>query len=929
MSSYLYDLGRWCFRRHRRVLALWLIALVALGGAAGLLGGKYNDNFDIPGAPAAMALAKLQRTFPQAAAQSATAIVTVPEGTRIDAEPVKTEINNAVAAFAKVPHVAGVSSPFSTLVSGQISQDGRSALITMQLDTANFADITDADRAALTAEAQQVQRSLPAGSQVNMGGQAFSIEVPSLSITEAYGLVVALVVLLFTLGSMLAAGLPLLTAVLGVGVTMAIMTVAARLTTVNSTTPMLAVMLGLAVGIDYALFILSRHRDQLREGMDVEESAARAVATAGSAVVFAGLTVVIALLGLLLANIPFLGVMGVFAAIGVAVAVIIALTLLPALMGFLGERMRPKASTKPKAAKRAQAMPRIFRTWVRAAVKWPVVTILLVAAALGALSIPAANLFVGLPNSGDHQPGQADRITFDQIAARFGPGYNGPIIVTADIIASTDPLGVMKGLKSDIAALPGVALVPLATPNQNADTGFVQVVPTTGPSDPATKTLVNTLRAQHDTWLSKYGVNTAVTGSTAIQIDVSDRLSKALLPFGIFVVGLSLILLTMVFRSLWVPLKATVGFLLSIGAAFGTTHLVFNKGWAHQLINLEKPGPVIAFLPILAMGILFGLAMDYEVFLVSRIREDFVHAVRAGVAHKEAAHQAIETGFVASAKVVLAAALIMFSVFAFFVPEGTGPIKSIAFALAVGVAIDAFVVRMTLVPAVLALLGAHAWTLPGWLDRRLPSLDVEGESLSHQLSLANWPTPDHTEAAYLDHLGAGDLFAPISLELQPGQVAVMSGANGPREAALLALTGRLGVDAGRARVAGDLLPERAARVRRRTAVIRADASNLAHDIDAAMNRNPRLIVLDQVDALTDTADLDAVVALVQRVRQPHPSSPAPAVILGCSDAASLAEVRPDVSLVVQPHSFDGPSPTHENSLDTTTLEHPSLEGSLR
>ncbi|HSN43050.1 MAG TPA: MMPL family transporter, partial [Propionibacteriaceae bacterium] len=320
MSTFLYELGRTCFRFHRRVLLVWLGVLAVVGILAVGLGGTYRDAFEIPGAPSQIALQKLQMTFPAAAAESATAIIIAPEGQRVDDATLRAGIEKGLATFADVPVVDVVTSPWNEYISGLVSDDGRAALIQLQLTGADFTDITDADRADLVAAAATVEDALPEGTTVNMGGQAFAIEVPGLSATEAVGLLVAMVVLVVTLGSMVAAGVPLLTSILGVGITVGLMTFAAGLTTVNSTTPMLAVMLGLAVGIDYALFVLSRHRDQLKLGMELEESAARANATAGSAVVFAGLTVVIALIGLSVANIPFLTVMGMFAALGVAIA---------------------------------------------------------------------------------------------------------------------------------------------------------------------------------------------------------------------------------------------------------------------------------------------------------------------------------------------------------------------------------------------------------------------------------------------------------------------------------------------------------------------------------------------------------------------------------------------------------------------------------
>lgn len=926
MSSFLYRLGRACYRHSRRVLGLWLVVLVVFGALTGLFGGKYSDNFSIPGAPSQVALDKLHLTFPEAAAMSANALVILPEGTPASSPAARTGIERVVQELGTDAMVTRVTSPYDKMTTGLISDDGRAAMVQLQLDK-TMATMTDADRARLVDVGKQLEGQLPAGSQINMGGQAYAVEVPTMSATEGLGLIVALVVLVLTLGSLIAAGLPLLTAVWGVALSMCLIMLAAGLADVNSTTPMLAVMLGLAVGIDYALFILSRHREQLRgtpehPGLDPEESTAQAVATAGSAVVFAGLTVCIALIGLGLANIPFLTVMGAFAAVAVALAVVIALTALPALMGLLGNKMlpKPKRVTASGKARRTRATRRrsIFDWWVGVVTRFPVVTLLAVTVGLTALSVPAASLRMSLPNAGQQTAGTPARVEYDLVTKHFGPGYNGPLIVTADILASNDPMGIMNRLKADIEATEGVQQVLIATPNRNADTGFVQVVPTTGPDDPATGELVRRLVDQHDAWLTTPGTETAVTGQTAIQIDISQRLANALLPFGLFVVGLSFVLLMMVFRSIWVPVKATVGYLLSVGAAFGATQLVFNQGIGAQVINLEKATPIISFMPIVIMGILFGLAMDYEVFLVSRMREDYVHALRRSpdADRDQLARAAILSGFKGSALVVTAAAAIMFAVFAFFVPEGMGPIKQIAFGLALGVAVDAFLVRMTLVPAVLQLLGARAWWLPGWLDKLLPVLDVEGEGLHRELELADWPTPTHSEALHAEDLAVDGIFGATTLHLDPGQVAVVQGDSYSRRALLLALSGRLEASSGKARVAGQLLPGRSADVRQATAHLDAgSASGLRHDLAAALRRSPRVVFVDGADALAgpDLAALDRAVedsrrAAAEVVAANGAVAGAPAFVLGLHDRDAIARWRPDrtIALVARDARPDSP-----------------------
>lgn len=894
MSSLLYAIGRWCYRHAWRVIVAWFGLLVVIGGASLAFAGHYDDRFSIPSAPSQAALTKLRMTFPEASGLSALAVVVPPAGTLVTDPTVKRTIEDGLSKFSAVDIVAGVVSPWDEHVSGLVASDARAAIIQVRLSKSQ---VFVEQLKPLEAAAAELQSRLPAGSTVTMGGEAFSIELPHMSLIEAIGVVVALVVLAIVLGSVVAAGMPILTALVGVGITMAVMMLLARITTINSVTPMLAVMLGLAVGIDYALFILSRHRDQLRDrDVTAEESTARAVATAGSAVVFAGVTVVIALLGLAFAFIPFITVMGAFASLGVTLAVLIALTLLPAFMGLLGERMRPRAARGAPVAEHAadgESQPprrtkkpgRVFEMWVRGAIKWPWLTVVTIVTIAVLISIPAKNLHLSLPNSGQHDATASDRIAYDQAAKYFGVGFNGPLIVTADLLSSTDPLGVMAGMKADILAMHGVQSVLIATPNRNADTGFVQVIPTTGPDDPATQHLVEALRAKASSWLTTYGVATDVTGMTAIQIDISDRLAAALLPFGLFVVGLSLVLLTVVFRSIAVPIKAALGYLLSVGVAFGVSTLVFNEGWFKSLVNLEKPMAIISFLPILLMGILFGLAMDYEVFLVSRIREEYVHG--------RSARDAIIHGFVASGKVVVAAAVIMFAVFAFFVPQGMGPIKNIAFGLAVGIVVDAFVVRMTLVPAVLAILGDKAWWLPGWLDKRMPSLDIEGESLARELELAHWP--GNGTALHVEQLAVEPVLDPIDLSVEPGGVVAIVGED-ERAAAMLALSGRLGVTSGRARIAGALLPEQASRVRRAAAFIDPTQSGVvAHELDHALRRHTSAVFIDNADLLVTEGDKAAVAELIARARREGQLT----VVLGGANHGVLDGFDPDFVVPVR------------------------------
>ncbi|HKH55540.1 MAG TPA: MMPL family transporter [Propionibacteriaceae bacterium] len=892
MSSFLYGLGRSAYRRRHLVLAAWLVALVVLGGLASAIRGEFDEKFSVPGTESQAALDSLGRTFPQAGGVTAQLIVVAPDGGSVRDAPVRKAIEAGVDRLNTIEGVDAATSPFDKYAKGVIANDGSAAIIMIGLEATN-GDISATTFGALENQTDRLQASIP-GSEASIGGEAYNDNRPGFSIVEAVGVVVALIVLLLTLGSLRAAGMPLLTALLGVAITMLLIVGATGITTVSSTTPLLAVMLGLAVGIDYALFIVSRHREQLAGGMEPEESAAQALATAGSAVVFAGLTVMIALIGLAVARIPFLTTMGVAASVGVLVAVLIALTLLPSLLGFAGARLRPKprASRARHTSTEWRGSGRFARAWVRFITKVPVITIVLVIAALATLAYPAKDLRIALPSNGVADPGTPARVTYDLISDHFGPGYNGPLIVSATIVGSDDPLGVMDGIADEIRELPGVASVPLATPNENADTGIIQVIPRNGPDTQETKDLVRDIRSRKAHFEDVYDVPVYVTGYTAVAIDVSDRLGRALLPFGLLVVGLSLILLTMVFRSIAVPIKATLGYLLSVGAAFGVTAVVFEWGWFSSVFNVAQTAPVISFLPILLMGILFGLAMDYEVFLVSRIREAYVHS-ELGSRPPSAggnAQLAIEEGFVSSSRVVVAAAVIMFSVFAAFVPEGEGPIKTIAFGLAVGVFIDAFIVRMTLVPAVLALLGKSAWWLPLSIDRRLPSFDVEGAALTHQLSLATWPATDDQHLIVAEGLQV-TTGAPIDMAAMPRDVVVVEGpADSGKTALMLTLAGRMRIGPGKVKVAGLVLPEQAAAVRRRTGYLDCvRTSAIRPELREILAAKPAVIFVDHADRLTAHDERAALASLLDDVVV---GSRELAVVLAVRDRSAIADLTP-------------------------------------
>ncbi|TCM46700.1 MMPL family transporter [Kribbella sp. VKM Ac-2568] len=708
MANLLYRLGRFSYQRRRLVAAIWTFVLVLLGVGALTLGGQTANTFSIPGTESQRALDALAKDLPAASGASATVVVKAPAGKTLADPTVKAAVGTTVAKVNQLPEVVGAVDPFT---SKAISPDGATGLISVQ-----FAKPAD-ELAKTSTEAYDHVKALSTGDlQVVPGGQVVG-GPPEIGSTEVIGVAIAAVVLVVTFGSLVAAGMTLLTALIGVLAGMAGLFLVTSVVDVSSTAPILALMLGLAVGIDYALFISSRHRTQLAAGMDEEESVARATATAGSAVLFAGATVVIALAGLSLVGVPFLTAMGLAAAATVLTAVLVALTLLPAMLGFVGRRVLPRKIRKTAATPATEGFG--FR-WARLVTRFRILIVAVGIIGLGVLSIPTQDMRLALPDGASAAAGTNQRVAYDLAAAAFGPGSNGPLVVVVKSDSAATAGGLVeqvmaksKGLKDVVAVTPG----PGST---DGSTRLVSVIPASGPASEQTADLVKDLRtAVHP--LASGDASISITGNTAVGVDVSNKLTSALPTYLLVVIGLSFLLLLLAFRSVLVPLKATLGFLLTIGATFGITVGVFQKGWGASLLGVDSPGPLVSFLPIIMLGVLFGLAMDYEVFIVSRVREEFVHgkhateATIAGVGH--------------GARVVTAAALIMAAVFAGFILVDDPIIKTIGFGLTIGVLIDAFVVRMTLVPAVLTLLGDRAWFFPKWLDRITPKVDIEGENL--------------------------------------------------------------------------------------------------------------------------------------------------------------------------------------------------------
>jgi RND superfamily putative drug exporter len=750
MASYLYRLGRFAFRRRRTVIVVWLVVLAAAITGAATLSGPTSNAFRIPGTPSQRAIDVLAQRFPQASVGGATArvVFAAPTGHKITDAAYRAAIETAVTDLRTAAQVASVSDPFQT----RTINPAATIAIAQVTYRVQASQLTDAARTALTNDAARAQTG---GMTVEVGGDA--IHTPTTTgLTEVLGVAVAAVVLVITFGSLVAAGLPLLTAVLGIGIALGTITALTGSINLSANTPVLALMLGLAVAIDYALFIVSRYRHELATGHEPEDAAGRAVGTAGSAVVFAGLTVLIALAALSVVNIPIITQMGLAAAGTVALAVVIALTLLPALLGFTGRRIlagrisglkardpEQDSAGKDRAGAHLAGQDRagqggtavtLGHRWACAVARRPIVILLAAVAALGVIAFPALDLQLAMPDDSTAAPGSSQRQAYDLIASGFGPGFNGPLTVVVESAAGSANTAANR-VATSIKALPDVAAVVPTLTNATGNTTLLTVIPATGPQDPKTADLVRAIRHLGG---AVPGSNIQVTGLTAINIDISGRLKAALLPYLGIVVGLAFLLLMLVFRSLLVPLTAAVGFLLSIAATLGAVVAVFQWGWLAHLVGVDQTGPLISFLPIMVTGIVFGLAMDYQVFLVTRMREEHAHGTSA--------RQAVITGFSHGARVVTAAAIIMISVFAGFVLSPESFIKAIGFALAVAVFFDAIIVRMTIVPAAMILIGRAAWWLPSRLNRVLPDVDVEGQKLHPQPTLAQAPATQDQSA---------------------------------------------------------------------------------------------------------------------------------------------------------------------------------------
>ncbi|WP_051324913.1 MMPL family transporter [Candidatus Solirubrobacter pratensis] len=719
MTPLLYGLGGLCARRRWIVLALWLAVFAALGVAARSFGPDLNDNLTLPGSDSQKATDLLTERFPSQANGTNPVVLQAPKGTTLKDSRYAQPIGDTTAAFKADPDVRDATSPLSS--EGQLSKDQRTGYIALSM-RASPSELTTDDAERIVDEADPARR---AGLAVSFGGYVGQkVSKPKTHSSEVVGLSMAIIVLLLTFGTVVAMGLPIFTAVIGLVSGLSIITLISQVAEVPTVAPTLATMIGLGVGIDYALFIVTRHQSQRRAGMQTLESIARSTATSGGAVVFAGITVMVALLSLAAVDIPLVTTLGYTAALVVAVAVAAAITLLPATLAILGDRIDRLALPHRRAAR--DDHPHGWARWARFVARRPLPSMLVAVVVLVALALPALDLYLGQQDNGALPTSTQARRAYDGMSAAFGPGANGPLLISVDMAgepAKGDPTAAdprLQDLRTALQKTSGVAAVTQPLVNDAGTAAAMTVTPTTAPSDRATEELVRRLR--DDTIpqaTAGKGMTADVGGTTAGYVDLADEISSRLILTIAVVVALSFLLLLLAFRSVVIPLTAGLMNLISIGAAFGVVSAVFEKGWGVSLVGLDAEVAIVSFVPLMMFAILFGLSMDYEVFLMTHIKEAWD---RTGDNR-----QAVIDGVANTGRVITSAALIMVSVFFAFVLNGDPTVKQFGVGMGVAVAVDATLVRCLLVPAVMTLLGRSNWWFPAWLDRVVPNFSIEGE----------------------------------------------------------------------------------------------------------------------------------------------------------------------------------------------------------
>ncbi|ULT54859.1 MMPL family transporter [Neobacillus drentensis] len=714
MAKYLYKLANWSVRNRKKVFFSTLGILIVLVGLVANQGISFVDDVSIPNTPADKAAKVIQKEFHAPKESNATVqiVFKAPKNETIESKEVLSKITSVLNDIKKDPTVDTVSGPMELKNLSENKKIGY-AEVRYKVTAKKF---KESSKSKLL---NRIEKTRDAGVQTELTGDISFSGSEASQATEGVGIIIAYVILAITFASFLAAGLPIISAILGLVFGILIIAIGTQFVDFQAVSLSLAGMLGLAVGIDYALFIITRFKQQLGKGSSVQESIAIAIGTAGSAVVFAGLTVIIGLLGLSVTKIPFLTMMGIAAAISIFTSVLVSIILLPAILGMLGHKIKPsKNNKKTTHAKKVNS-----NKWGQFVTKRPLVISIITIGLLVSCTIPFFHMNLGLPTDGTiKSKDTTERKAYDLLTEGYGEGIHSSLIVVAKIKdATTQTPQEISKIQQELSQLSDVKTVSPAIPAPSGKVYMIKITPKTGPNDTETKKLVNKIRNMSDKTEKDCQIQLMVTGITAVNIDIAQKLNDALPVFASLIVGLAYIILVLVFRSLLIPLKAVLGFLLSLGATFGFVVFVVQDNHFLNLFGFPAPSAILAFLPVNLIGILFGLAMDYEIFLVSKMREVYVHTGNP--------RKAILDGLKGSGKVVTAAGLIMMAVFIGFMMTPDATIKVIALSLAFGVFIDAFVVRMTLVPAIMMLMGKSAWYLPNWLDKILPNIDIEGETI--------------------------------------------------------------------------------------------------------------------------------------------------------------------------------------------------------
>jgi RND superfamily putative drug exporter len=703
----------WTTSHRKTVIIGWIAALLIFGMIAKTAGSAFSEDFSLPASDSKEALDLLEQKFPAQSGEAAQIVFKSDEG--VETPAVERKMKAVFAKVEKFPHVSEVASPYDKGGgAAAISNDGKIAYATLQFDAIN----SDIDKDKTDEIIAIAQGASGAGLQIELGGQPIeeATEEEGEDSSFMIGLLAAVIVLLITFGSVVAMGLPVVTALLALGVGISVITLGTHLFPTAEFAPFLALMIGLGVGVDYALFILTRFRSGLDEGLEPRQAAIASVDTAGRAVLFAGITVIISLLGMFLLGLSFLYGVAMAAALAVFFTMIAALTLLPALLTIVGRRV-DRLRLPGFRGKRPEAEGTRWYGWSRAIQRRPVLAAALSGGLLLLLCVPVLSLRLGTNDAGTDPPEKTTRKAYDLLADGFGPGFNGPLVIAAALPAKGEDAAVVE-LRRELDDEGGVAKTTPIVLNQAKNTAVFQAYPTTSPESADTTDLLDHIRGELIPPIEqKTGAQVHVGGINAIFEDFGNAIADKLPLFIGVVVLLSALLLMMVFRSVWVPLKAMVMNLLSIGAAFGLVVAVFQWGWGASLIGVEDTGPIISFFPIFLFAIIFGLSMDYEVFLMSRIHEEWEH--------RKDATEAVTRGLALTGRVITAAAAIMVTVFASFMLGEDRIIKLFGLGLASAVLIDAVIIRSVLVPAIMQLLGKRAWYFPAGLDRLLPRLHVE------------------------------------------------------------------------------------------------------------------------------------------------------------------------------------------------------------